>query len=69
MTDRTCMGCGLPEDRRLDAKGRPTVNLDPSTSLCVDCTIRESGKPKGFPELDAKDLPFDSAAARARNDD
>jgi len=31
MTARACTGCGTPEQRGFDAKGRPTVNLDPST--------------------------------------
>lgn len=65
---RACLSCGVPEQRSTDGKGRPLINLDPSTSLCVDCTIRAAERPKGFPELDAKDLPFDARSAAARND-
>lgn len=68
MTPRACLSCGVPEQRSTDGSGKPLLNLDPSTSLCVDCTIREAAKPKGFPELDVKDLPFDSKAIAARND-
>jgi len=40
MTARACTGCGTPEQRGFDAKGRPTVNLNPLTGLCVTCTVK-----------------------------
>lgn len=65
MTVRTCPSCGLEEQRGVDAGGRPTVNLDPTTGLCVNCTVTAAMGPKSFP---LEPAPFDGRAAAAGMD-
>jgi hypothetical protein len=65
MTVRVCLGCRLPEARGVDAAGRPTVNLNPLTDLCVTCTVSAALEAKqGWP---AEPLPFDARAAAAND--
>jgi hypothetical protein len=65
---RTCPGCGVDEHRWIDGKGIERVNLEPTTNRCVDClsaaftTFTSRRDPPA-------DLPFDSRAAAARNDE
>jgi hypothetical protein len=65
MTARVCLGCQVPEQRGVDANGRETVNLNPLTDLCIECTVivtKEQGP------YQAPALPFDARAAAAGKD-
>jgi hypothetical protein len=78
MTDRRCANCGTPEQRGIDGNGRPRVNLNPLTGLCVKCTVSAATGRRTFHSrrddrkgevIDTKALPFDGRAAAARNDE
>jgi hypothetical protein len=69
---RKCPDCGLKEDRKLDERGRPIVNLSPLTGQCVSCLGRAALArhvfAAGLKEPEPEPEPFDAKAARARND-
>lgn len=75
---KTCPDCGLPEERKKDARGREVTNLEPLSGRCLGCLGREALKRHTFHSrredrkgqvIDTKDLPFDGRAAAARNDE
>lgn len=63
MTERACKSCGAAEQRKLDAKGRELVNLDPVSGLCVNCLSKSIGPKPMDPE------PFDAKLAQAGRDE
>jgi hypothetical protein len=54
---RTCAGCGIPERRWEDRRGRPQVNLEPFSGLCRPCLTKRSA------ERQAEQLTFHSRLA------
>lgn len=65
---RCCPDCGLPEDRKLDERGYPTVNLSPITGQCVPCLGR-AALARHVVEADAVEPKrLDARARAARND-
>ena len=64
MTDRVCVDCGTPEIRSQDAKGKPTVNLNPLTGQCVPCMLRLGPRPRLMNSNEPE--PFDAKARAAR---
>lgn len=59
---RRCPSCGKEEQREL-VKGWWSVNLDPTTGLCVDCLV------KSKPAKPMPSEPFDSKRAAAGRDE
>lgn len=48
MTERACSTCGTPERRGTDSQGRSTVNLNPLTGLCLQCTVKQAVGARSF---------------------
>ena len=80
MTPRVCGSCGVPEARGLDGGGRETVNLNPLTGLCLDCTVAVAMNTQApdpepievemsipFDRDDPEDAAFDARAAAAND--
>jgi hypothetical protein len=65
---RCCKDCGAPEERIVDDKGRPMVNLSPLTDQCVTC-LGKAALARHTWEALKTPTAFDGRAAAARNDE